>query len=96
MEYSSLDFNQYGAICDDLWDIRDARVVCRMLGFRDAEVAWKYSHFGASSSAIIYDDVACEGTEGSLTFCEKSERWENDCSRSEHAGVTCKRGRDFN
>lgn len=25
--------NSYGGICDDFWDIQDARVTCRLLGF---------------------------------------------------------------
>lgn len=28
--------NQWKAICDDHWDLRDAKVVCRQLGFAKA------------------------------------------------------------
>ncbi|XP_011683699.1 deleted in malignant brain tumors 1 protein-like [Strongylocentrotus purpuratus] len=52
-----LNDGSWGTICDDLWDLRDARVVCRMLGFDGALDAPGSARFGKGSGDILIDDV---------------------------------------
>lgn len=82
---------QWGRICDDAWDLEDARVVCRELGFPDAEYAtccgW---YFGQASGQPLMDTVECTGNESSLFHCRHMASSEASCSRRDSAGVICK------
>ncbi|XP_071844717.1 scavenger receptor cysteine-rich domain-containing protein DMBT1-like isoform X12 [Apostichopus japonicus] len=79
----------WGTICDDLWDIYDAQVVCGMLGYGVAEEANINSYFGSGDGQIWLDNVECFGNETTLDECKKNDIGENDCGRYEHAGVKC-------
>ena len=82
---------QWGTVCDDSWDINDARVVCRQLGFADAEASYfGFEHnFGQGTGEILLDDVACTGNEMSLLDCPNNGLGNHNCSHSEDAGVLC-------
>ena len=80
----------WGTICDDGWDINDARVVCRQLGFPDAEAALKNSYFGGGTGAILLHDLRCAGHESSLFSCRHNGVENHDCNHNEDAGVRCK------
>ena len=81
--------NAWGTVCDDGWDINDATVVCRQLGFDFAVSAHGFSAFGTGTGPIHYDDVDCLGTEERLTNCSHNGIGIHNCIHFEDAGVVC-------
>ena len=79
----------WGTICDDLWDIEDADVACRMLGFKSAFSYKRHASFGEGSGIIWLDNVLCQGTESSLLKCSHNGIVNHNCKHSEDAGVVC-------
>ena len=79
----------WGTVCDDDWDVNDATVVCRQLGFGRAIVAFKWAAFGPGNGKIWMDDVTCTGNERSLTECPHNGWGIEDCDHGEDAGVLC-------
>jgi len=80
---------KWGTICDDFWDIKDARVVCRELGFPSVVAAKSYAHFGTGPDPIWLDDIHCTGSETNLTKCKHGGWGKHNCVHHEDAGVVC-------
>ena len=79
----------WGTVCDDIWNMNNARVVCRQLGYSDAVSALSYAHFGAGSGQIWLDDVNCAGSEDSIHNCPHNGWGSHNCNHNEDAGVVC-------
>ena len=80
----------WGTICDDLWDLKDADVVCRQLGYNGASSAPVDAVFGQGTGPIRLDDVHCEGNETSITQCSHRGWRVHNCGRGKNAGVVCR------
>ena len=78
---------QWGTICDKGWDLIDAKVVCRMLGYTDAITTPKYDE---GTGRIWLSDVNCQVSDDSIFRC-KHAGWGNtgNCTHSNDAGVKC-------
>ena len=79
----------WGTVCDNGWDINDADVVCRQLGFRVALNVYRKARYGQGTGPILLDDVRCVGDESSLFSCEHRGLENHNCGHSQDASVRC-------
>jgi len=79
----------WGIVCDDVWDDRDARVVCKQLGFGNSGSAIQNFPSFVSNVPIWLDDVNCNGFESRLIDCRHNGLENHNCGHHEDAGVTC-------
>ncbi len=77
----------WGTVCEDSWDLQDAQVVCRQLGYDGSLAAPKQAAFGRGTAALWMSDVQCAGHESSLSDCWRSRQLY--CMDSDDASVVC-------
>ena len=80
---------QWTTVCDYyLWDMSDAAVVCRQLGYSGAVAAPRGSNFNVETQRRPYgvSNFQCSGYEVNITYCEK--HFYERCSQN-IAGVMC-------
>uniref|UniRef100_A0A3B4AZ11 SRCR domain-containing protein n=1 Tax=Periophthalmus magnuspinnatus TaxID=409849 RepID=A0A3B4AZ11_9GOBI len=80
---------QWGTVCDDMWDIHEAEVVCRAMDCGSAQMVTFSAFFGQGDGNIWLDDLNCLGNESSLVHCQHPSFGENNCGHGEDAGVIC-------
>ncbi len=80
---------QWGTICDDYWNIQDAEVVCRELGYHYAIRALPGYLVPDGTGQIWLDNVGCNGREQNLTNCYHRGWGVHNCRHYDDAGVEC-------
>ena len=80
----------WGTVCDNGWDLRDARVVCRMLGFDGALNAPGSGRFGQGTGRVLLKYVNCDGTEDNLADCSHLGIGDySSCGHARDASAIC-------
>ena len=79
----------WGTVCDVGWDLQDATVVCRQLGYGRAVGALRRAAYGWRSGPIWYTNVRCSGSEANLVQCAHHGVGVHNCDHSRDAGVIC-------
>ena len=84
---------EWGTICDDSWNSRDADVICKQLGFEKSNRIWYNAYYGQGPGPIFVDQIDCPISAKTILDCKPTvENWGiHDCSKKEDAGVDCKR-----
>ena len=80
---------EWGTVCDDGWDLNDAKVVCRQLGFGSVVAVRKQAYYGQGSGQVWLDELNCVGTELTIKDCPHNEWGYQDCFHGEDAGIEC-------
>ncbi|CAA9998715.1 unnamed protein product [Nesidiocoris tenuis] len=84
---------KWGLICDDQFDLNDAHVVCRHIGYPlGAKEIRKHQATSLTDkvNTFLIDDLNCNGNETTIADCAHNGWGVHDCSQEEAAGVVCK------
>ena len=80
---------EWGTITDRDWDLKDARVVCRQLGYKNG-VALQENDVPDGNGPIWLNVVSCTGNEQSVSSCTKRGCGPDDnCGHKKDVGVKC-------
>ncbi|XP_075797753.1 soluble scavenger receptor cysteine-rich domain-containing protein SSC5D isoform X2 [Microtus pennsylvanicus] len=80
---------QWGTVCDDSWDLRDATVACWELGCGKVRPRVGKTHYGPGTGPIWLDDMGCKGSETSLSDCPSGTWGKHNCDHEEDVVLSC-------
>ncbi|XP_065933836.1 scavenger receptor class A member 5-like [Magallana gigas] len=81
---------EWGTVCDDNFDDKDAAVVCSMLGYSRMNAKSKQqAFFGQGTGRIWMDQLECTDYDSNIFNCSQNILGTHDCGHYKDAGVVC-------
>ena len=68
---------KWGKICRDNWDINDAKILCKQLGFESAPAEFIGIDIKDDNVSIVMSNVDCGGTESAWESCSPTDGDDN-------------------
>ena len=95
VEALDTDNGVWAGVCDTSFDILDAHVICKMMGFNTSIKAFTNSAandlygIAPSGSNFVLDNLDCSGQENSVFDCQLTGELSDNCKATQIAGVKC-------
>ncbi|XP_011499966.1 PREDICTED: uncharacterized protein LOC105363863 [Ceratosolen solmsi marchali] len=85
--------DKWGQVCDDSFDMIDATVICRELGYSLGALEVRPGGFYGNLNppeAFMVDQLKCQGNETTIRECDFEGWGKHNCEPEEAVGVICK------
>ncbi|KAJ8306920.1 hypothetical protein KUTeg_015004 [Tegillarca granosa] len=82
--------NHWGTVCRTGFDVKDATVICNMLGYEiSTPSVYSYTRFGQGDGPVWVSNLDCSGLENDISAC-KSAKWiPGSCSHNLDVSIAC-------
>ena len=77
------------SVCDQSWDLKDAQVACRELGYSPYGAMPTYSCYTEGQLSFGITSINCTGSEENLLNCSHSNPVLYNCLSHNDAGLIC-------
>ena len=78
---------KWGYVCNEQFDLKDAKVACRMMGYSKAVRVLTNGSDSPRSGPMLMSQLQCDGTEDQLSHCDYDDAY--GCTLDKAVALQC-------